>query len=100
MTMERKYTLSLVLLSALALGSCDKYEQQPVSHLTYDYVYDDTDKNGYYARRLLNQLYSSLPNGYTIFSNLLLFSATFFSFASFLFYFFLFLSFFFLFFLV
>src|SRR3546814_87260 len=76
MTMERKYTLFLVLLSALALGSCDKYEQQPVSHLTYDYVYDETDKNGEYARRVLNQLYSSLPKGYNRIDNVVLGAAT------------------------
>src|SRR5690606_24031100 len=72
----RKYTVSLPLFAALILAACDKYEQQPVGYLTYDYVYDETDKNGEYARRVLNQLYASLPNGYNRIDNVVLGAAT------------------------
>ncbi|WP_345952846.1 RagB/SusD family nutrient uptake outer membrane protein [Mucilaginibacter sp. PAMB04168] len=55
----------LILLAVLIISGCKKYQQDgPLENLTEDLVFDPQDKNGYYAEQYLNNLYSSLPNGF------------------------------------
>lgn len=46
------------------LTSCKKYEETPLEGLRRENVYDPLDKNGDFARQVLSDLYTSLPDGY------------------------------------
>lgn len=78
MTMRYKCHAISSLLAVLIFlaASCRKYEQRPVEFLTKDYVYDQMDKNGDYAKEVLNHLYTYLPNGYNRIDNVVLGAAT------------------------
>jgi hypothetical protein len=59
--MKRK----IILMVALAgLVSCKKYETIPLSNITSSNVWDPLDKNGDFAKQVLTDLYSYLPDGY------------------------------------
>lgn len=63
-----------LLFSFLLLISCNGHT--PVSFLTEDYIYNQRDKNGDQARRILNHLYSTLPHGFNRIDNVVLGAAT------------------------
>jgi hypothetical protein len=65
-----------LILFLLALMSCQKYEQTPVSFLTNGYVYNSKDKNGDQARKILNHLYTFLPSGFNRIDHVVLGAAT------------------------
>jgi hypothetical protein len=56
--------LIIALVSILSLAGCAKIEDGPLEKITENYVFDPTDKNGFYAEQFLNNIYSILPNGY------------------------------------
>ncbi len=58
---------SKLIIFAIALSltvSCKKYEQTPLEGIRPGAVYDPLDKNGDFARQVLNDLYTSLPDGF------------------------------------
>lgn len=61
---------------AISLFSCTKYEDYPVERWTNDIVYDSLDSNGLYAKRVLHDLYTYLPNGFNRIDNVVLDAAT------------------------
>lgn len=74
--MRYQCQLGFLILLSLGISSCHKYEQYPVEYLTKDYVYDEMDKNGDYAKEVLNHLYTYLPDGYNRIDNVPLGAAT------------------------
>lgn len=56
--------LLIAVMTALSLAGCTKIEDGPLERITENYVFDPTDKNGFYAEQFLNNIYSILPNGY------------------------------------
>jgi len=46
------------------LVSCSKYEPEPLNNVTEDNVWDPLDKNGDFAKQMLTDIYSYLPDGY------------------------------------
>jgi len=56
--------LLIAVMTALSLAGCTKIEDGPLERITENYVFDPTDKNGFYAEQFLNNIYSLLPNGY------------------------------------
>jgi hypothetical protein len=61
---------------AISFLSCKKYEEYPVERITGDFVFDPYDKQGIYANRFVNDLYSYLPRGYNRIDNSVLDAAT------------------------
>ncbi|WEK35083.1 MAG: RagB/SusD family nutrient uptake outer membrane protein [Candidatus Pseudobacter hemicellulosilyticus] len=61
---------------AACLFSCTKYEEYPVERITGDFIFDSLDKQGVYATRFVNDLYSYLPTGFNRISNSILDAAT------------------------
>ncbi|GAA4305517.1 RagB/SusD family nutrient uptake outer membrane protein [Compostibacter hankyongensis] len=70
------YSGATALALFLLLGACKKYEPEPVEFLTKNYVYDKMDRNGDYAKQVLNHLYTYLPNGYNRIDHVVLDAAT------------------------
>lgn len=56
--------LIIAAYTALSFIGCAKIEDGPLERLTENYVFDPTDRNGFYAEQFLNNIYSILPNGY------------------------------------
>lgn len=56
--------LFIAVIAVLSLAGCAKIEDGPLEKITEGYVFDPTDKNGFYAEQFLNNIYSILPNGY------------------------------------
>jgi len=56
--------LLLGVLFAFTTACTDDYESVPVDQYTIEYVFSETDSAGVQAVRFLNNIYSSLPNGY------------------------------------
>ncbi|MDQ8005316.1 MAG: RagB/SusD family nutrient uptake outer membrane protein [Pedobacter sp.] len=56
--------LFIAACTALSFIGCAKIEDGPLERLTENYVFDPTDRNGFYAEQFLNNIYSILPNGY------------------------------------
>lgn len=56
--------LLLGALFAFTMACTDDYESLPVDQNTIEYVFSETDSAGVDAVRFLNNIYSSLPNGY------------------------------------
>lgn len=71
-----KYSIGTFLLLSLVFTACKKYEQYPVQFNTPNYVYDSLDANGDNARKVVNNLYSYLPDGFNRISNVVLGAAT------------------------
>lgn len=53
-----------VMVILIGLASCKKYEETPLQGIKKDNVYDPLDKNGDFARQVLSDLYTSLPDGF------------------------------------
>lgn len=68
--------LFIAALTAISLAGCSKIEDGPLERITENYVFDPTDKNGFYAEQFLNNIYSILPNGYNRIGGDLLDAAT------------------------
>ncbi|MNW94324.1 SusD family protein [compost metagenome] len=68
--------LMIAVVTALSLVGCTKIEDGPLERITENYVFDPTDKNGFYAEQFLNNIYSILPNGYNRIGGDLLDAAT------------------------
>lgn len=68
--------LTLVPLLVLVQPACKKYEQVPLDIVDEYLVYDQMDKNGFYAEEILNNLYTYLPMGFNRLSNSFLDAAT------------------------
>lgn len=60
----KKITIAFVTVLTV-LASCKKYEQTPLEGLRRENVYDPLDKNGDFARQVLSDLYTYLPDGYS-----------------------------------
>lgn len=56
--------LLIAVMTALSLVGCTKIEDGPLERITENYVFDPTDKNGFYVEQFLNNIYSILPSGY------------------------------------
>lgn len=54
----------IFMIALVGMASCKKYEQTPLQGLKKNNVYDPLDKNGDYARQVLADLYTSLPDGF------------------------------------
>jgi len=52
------------MVALAVLFSCKKYEQTPLTNITSDNVWDPLDRNGDFAKQVLTDLYSYLPDGY------------------------------------
>ncbi|WP_448698333.1 RagB/SusD family nutrient uptake outer membrane protein [Mucilaginibacter sp. AW1-3] len=60
-----KYSILLLPLIIALFGSCVKsLETEPLEQVTSQYLWDPTDSLGTNAGYFLNQIYSTLPNGY------------------------------------
>jgi hypothetical protein len=69
----------IILAAAVLLihTGCSKFNDAgPLENLTESYVFDPTDKNGFYAEQYLNDVYSGLPNGFNRIDGNLLDAAT------------------------
>jgi hypothetical protein len=63
--MKKIFTLSVLLLCLMALDSCkSSFEDHPLTFTSEDYIWDETDATGTYARVFLTKVYSQLPTGY------------------------------------
>jgi starch-binding outer membrane protein, SusD/RagB family len=59
------YQYTLALIGALFLiQSCQKYETEPLNVTPSALVFDSRDVTGVLARQVVNNIYSSLPNGF------------------------------------
>src|SRR5262245_47692836 len=67
---------AIYIVCAICLFSCKKYEEYPVERITGDFIYDSLDKQGVYANRVVNDLYTYLPRGFNRISNSVLDAAT------------------------
>lgn len=68
--------LFIGLFAVLVLLGCKKYKEGPLENITEDMIFDPTDKNGFYAEQYLNNLYTTLPNGFNRIGNDFLDAAT------------------------
>ncbi len=55
---------AFALMSLFALGSCKKYETQPINIIDEGLAYDKTDFNGIALNQRVVSLYTGLPNGF------------------------------------
>jgi hypothetical protein len=55
---------------------CKKYEEVPLNVTLTDYVFDERDVTGVLARQVVNNIYSTLPNGFNRIDNVPLDAAT------------------------
>lgn len=60
--MKNKLIVSLIAIALIA--SCKKYESTPLEGIRKENIYDPLDKNGDFARQVLADLYTSLPDGF------------------------------------
>ncbi|MCZ4222170.1 RagB/SusD family nutrient uptake outer membrane protein [Pedobacter rhodius] len=60
--MKNKVIIFMIAMTFMA--SCKKYEETPLQGLKKNNIYDPLDKNGDYARQVLSDLYTSLPDGF------------------------------------
>ena len=62
----KNYTnkISTILLIAVILGGCKKYEQFPVDKVTGNYVFDPLDSAGVNAQQFLYGVYATVKNGH------------------------------------
>jgi len=55
----------ILLLYLFAGVSCEKaLEDRPLTFVSEDYIWDDTDATGNYAQNFVHKIYSQLPTGY------------------------------------
>lgn len=64
-----RYTHILYLFFVSCLIGCKKYEDVPLNVTVTDYVFDERDVTGVLARQVVNNIYSSLPNGFNRIDN-------------------------------
>ncbi|MXV16393.1 RagB/SusD family nutrient uptake outer membrane protein [Hufsiella ginkgonis] len=63
--MNKIINLALLVVAVLAFTSCRKtFEDHPLTFTSEDYIWDNTDVTGTYARVFLTKVYSQLPTGY------------------------------------
>jgi starch-binding outer membrane protein, SusD/RagB family len=63
--LTKKYISIFSLLLAIAIFTgCKKYEEVPLNNTTSELVFDSTDVTGVLARQIVNNIYSTLPNGF------------------------------------
>ena len=64
--MKKIVNYYIVLLPLLILVSCKKtFEDHPLNFTTEDYIWDETDPTGTYAKNFIVKIYSQLPTGYS-----------------------------------
>ncbi len=56
--------ITALLGSQFLIQSCKKYETEPLNITPSELVFDSRDETGVLARQLVNNIYSSMPNGY------------------------------------
>lgn len=54
----------LIILLGIILHACESFEDRPLEMATEEYVWNEKDVNGTYARNWVTSIYSKLPNGY------------------------------------
>lgn len=72
----KKHPLYLVIAFALTLLGCNRYEAEPIDNRTEDLIFDEMDKNAFFAEQVLNNVFTYLPNGFNRIGNSFLDAAT------------------------
>lgn len=71
-----KWMMGLLLLT-VSVSSCSKFNNTgPLEAPNESYVFDSTDRNGFYAEQFLSDIYAGMPNGYNRIDGNLLDAAT------------------------
>lgn len=52
------------MMALLLMASCNKFEETPLQGLRRENIFDPVDKNGDFAKQILADLYTSLPDGF------------------------------------
>lgn len=65
---KKNLLITAIIFSGCFLQACENFEDKPLERATEEYVWNESDINGTYARNWVTGIYSKLPRGYNNYS--------------------------------